>query len=52
MTNQQLCEYLFTQDPDAEVTAWFQGQALEIKDIHDTELILHPIKRKKKEDNE
>lgn len=40
MTNQQLCGYLFTQDPDAEVTAWIEGKIYSIVDIHDTELIL------------
>lgn len=48
MTNQQLCQYLLTQDPNAKITARFQGRVLEIKDIYDTELILDPIKKEKK----
>lgn len=43
MTNQQLCEYLFTQDPDKEVTirveSFFDGVTiLKIKDIKGTEI--------------
>lgn len=43
MTNRELCEYLFTQDPDKEVTirveSFFDGvKILKIKDIQETEI--------------
>lgn len=43
MTNRELCEYLFTQDPDSEVTvrveSFFDGvKIMKIVDVEDTEL--------------
>ena len=41
MTNRELCEYLFTQDPDAEVIAFDGHRHMQIYDVYDTELQLN-----------
>lgn len=38
MTNQDLVEYLYTQNPDAEVTVFDGHNHYHIIDVHDTEL--------------
>lgn len=48
MTNQSLCEYLFTQNPDAEVKVkvesfWEGTQIFSIKDIKGTTIELERV---------